>query len=506
MLPQVLMTPFKAARPAPQPVGNQPAQRPAALGLCEDMFVRWFALCALAVTLMIAAMPLYQANATDTDSLTIASFGQTRTISLGINKSMVVELPADVRDVLVSNPAVADAVVRTARRVFVIGMGAGDTNIFLFDGQDRQIAVLNLTVQRDVTGIQATLADLMPEANIQVEPVNDGVILRGVVSSAAQSQTAVDVATRFVGDATRVVNALNIAGGEQVHLRVTIAEVQRTALRQLGVNLGDFVNGNSLATSIGDTIISGLTSNPFSVAGQAIAGSSLDIVSNGISARVRALEQDGLVRTLAEPNLTAISGESSRFLAGGEFPVPVSQDEGRISVEFKPYGVGLSFTPVVLAGDRISLQIETEVSELTAEGAFTLQGGDSESLTIPGLRVRRASTTVELPSGGSIVMAGLIDQRMRQSVDGIPGLMDLPILGQLFRSNDYQRSQSELAIIITPYLAQAVARQDLVRPDENMRPAGDLATLFFNRLIEQYGVDGQSPSGRYHGHAGFIVP
>jgi pilus assembly protein CpaC len=196
--------------------------------------MRWMLLGAFALSLIVAVLPANFARATGMDALTITSFGETRTLSLGINKSMVIELPADVRDVLVSNPAVADAVVRTARRVFVIGMAAGDTNIFLFDGADRQIAVLNLTIQRDVTGIQATLADLMPGARIGVEPVNDGVILRGVVESAAQAQTAVDVATRFVGEASRVVNALQIAGGEQVQLRVTIAEVQRTACVSLG--------------------------------------------------------------------------------------------------------------------------------------------------------------------------------------------------------------------------------------------------------------------------------
>ncbi|MBV6656615.1 MAG: type II and III secretion system protein family protein, partial [Devosiaceae bacterium] len=391
------------------------------------------------------------------DSLTIASFGQTRTLSLGINKSMVIELPADVRDVLVSNPNVADAVVRTARRVFVIGVAPGDTNIFLFDGADRHIAVLNITVQRDVTGIQATIADLMPGANIYVEPVNDGVVLRGVVESAAQAQTAVDVATRFVGDPERVVNALQIAGGEQVHLRVTIAEVQRTALRQLGINIGDFTGAvaQPVTTTIGDTTISALTANPFSISGQAISSSALDIVSDGFSARIRALEQEGIIRTLAEPNLTAVSGEAAQFLAGGEFPVPAGLDsQGNVSVDYKPFGVGLGFTPVVLADNRISLQIETEVSELTADGSFTLQGANGDTLTIPGLGVRRASTMVELPSGGSMVMAGLIDQRLNHNIDGIPGLMDLPILGQLFRSSDYQRSQTELAIFITPYLSQ----------------------------------------------------
>ncbi|MEM1284382.1 MAG: type II and III secretion system protein family protein [Pseudomonadota bacterium] len=457
-------------------------------------------------TLMPATLP---AQATDIDTLEISRVGEARTLSLGINKSMVVELPADVRDVLVSNPQVADAVVRTARRVFVIGVAAGDTNIFLFDGADRQIAVLDLTVQRDVTGIQATIADLMPGAQIFVEPVNDGVILRGVVGSAAQAQTAVDVATRFVGEASRVVNALQIAGGEQVQLRVTIAEVQRNALRQLGINIGNFTGTTAqpVTATIGDTAISALTSNPFSLSGQALSSSALDIVSNGFSARIRALEQEGVVRTLAEPNLTAISGEAAQFLAGGEFPVPVSQDsQGNVIVEYKPFGVGLGFTPVVLAEDRISLRIETEVSDITADGSFTLQGANDSNLTIPGLSVRRASTMVELPSGGSIVMAGLIDQRLAQNIDGIPGLMSLPILGQLFRSSDFQRSQTELAIFITPYLTRAVARQDLVRPDENLRPASDLSTLFFNRLIEQYGVDGQRPSGPYHGHAGFIVP
>ncbi|MEM6381510.1 MAG: type II and III secretion system protein family protein [Pseudomonadota bacterium] len=474
--------------------------------LFEDTIMRWIALCALAITVVFASLPIDTARATGMDSLTISSFGQTRTLSLGINKSMVVELPADVRDVLVSNPEVADAVVRTARRVFIVGVAAGDTNIFLFDGADRQIAVLNITIQRDVTGIQATIADLMPGANISVEPVNDGVVLRGVVESAAQAQTAVDVATRFVGDAERVVNALQIAGGEQVHLRVTIAEVQRNTLRQLGVNLGDFVNGQPITTTIGDVLLSGATVNPFSISGQAIASSRLDIVSNGISAQIQALEQDGVIRTLAEPNLTAVSGESASFLAGGEFPVASGLDsEGNVTIEFKPYGVGLGFTPVVLAGDQISLQIETEVSELTSDGAFTLQGVNNNALTIPGLRVRRASTMVELPSGGSIVMAGLLDQRLRHNVDGIPGLMSLPVLGQLFRSSDFQRSQTELAIFITPYLAQAVSRQELVRPDENLRPTNDLSTLFFNRLIEQYGVTGHSPQGRYQGHAGFII-
>ncbi|MDZ4365521.1 MAG: type II and III secretion system protein family protein, partial [Afipia sp.] len=226
-----------------------------------------------------------------------------------------------------------------------------------------------------------------------------------------------------------------------------------------------------------------------------------------IGSAIRALERTGVLRTLAEPNLTAISGESAKFLAGGEFPVPTSRDQnGNIQLEFKPFGVGLSFTPVVLSEGRISLRISTEVSELSSEGAFLLQGTSSDGVTVPALKVRRAETTLELPSGGSIVMAGLLSDSTRQNIDGVPGAMDMPVLGQLFRSRDYQKNETELVVIVTPYLVDPTSRNNLVLPTDGFAPASDLDTILMGRLNATYGASGAAPSDRaLQGPVGFVV-
>jgi len=231
---------------------------------------------------------------------------------------------------------------------------------------------------------------------------------------------------------------------------------------------------------------------------------------------VQAFERTGLIRTLAQPNLTAVSGESAKFLAGGEFPVPTSRDrDGNVQIEFKPFGVGLGFTPVVLSEGRISLRISTEVSEITGENAFVSQGGtftDTNGntitvpgVTIPGLRVRRAETTVELPSGGSMVMAGLLQQSMRQNIDGIPGLKNLPIIGALFQSRDYQNGETELVVIVTPYLVEAVSAEALQGPSDGFAPASDAETVLLSRLNATYGPKGSKPPGSLKGPVGFIV-
>jgi pilus assembly protein CpaC len=220
-----------------------------------------------------------------------------------------------------------------------------------------------------------------------------------------------------------------------------------------------------------------------------------------LGASIKALQREGLFRTLAEPTLTAISGESASFLAGGEFPVPVGRDrDGNITLQFKPFGVSLTFTPVVLSEGRISLRIKTEVSELSQEGALELAG-----TSIPGLKVRRAETTLELPSGGSMVMGGMMKDDVRQAVSGLPGLKSLPVLGTLFRSRDYQRNETELVIIVTPYLVKPVARTALARPDDGFAPASDATGTFLGRLNRVYGVEGKpAPAGAYRGTFGFI--
>ncbi|MCE9523438.1 MAG: type II and III secretion system protein family protein, partial [Alphaproteobacteria bacterium] len=377
---------------------------------------------------------------------------------LGINKAVIIELPEDARDVLVSNPDVVDAVVRTPRQVYVVGMKAGPSNAFFFSASGKQILNLELRIERDVSELERLIERNVKGANVTVELINDNVVLNGSVRNASDAEAARQIAIRYVTDPDEglkvdsVVNRLAIRGGDQVMVRVRVAEMQRSLSKQMGVDI-------TAAFDIGKNFpVSLASSNPFSLLGQALSASqSLTLGSvkggNAVEAAIKAFERTGLIRTLAEPNLTAVSGESAKFLAGGEFPVPVARDrDGNVQIEFKPFGVGLGFTPVVLSEGRISLRISTEVSEITGENSFVSQGGlsvDSDGnliqvpgITIPGLRVRRAETTVELPSGGSMVMAGLLQQSMKQNIDGVPGLKNLPILGSLFQSRDFQSGET----------------------------------------------------------------
>jgi pilus assembly protein CpaC len=467
--------------------------------------VLWAALCAL----VLISGPSDIATANDARLVKIDQGGLgkgSRSIVLGLNKAAIVELPVAARDVLVSNPAIVDAVVRTNRRTYLIGVAVGQTNAFFFNEAGQQILNLEIQVTRDLTGLRETLRQYFPKARIDVQAVNDNVVLSGMIANASESSKAHELAARYIGgEMEQVLNMLGIEGKEQVMLKVTVAEMQRTVIKQLGVDL-------SSAANFGDFALRLATSNAFSLQGQSLGGLSTagtEISGNdgSIGSAIRALERTGILRTLAEPNLTAISGESAKFLAGGEFPVPTSRDQnGNIQLEFKPFGVGLSFTPVVLSEGRISLRISTEVSELSAEGAFLLQGTNSDGITVPALKVRRAETTLELPSGGSIVMAGLLSDSTRQNIDGVPGAMDVPVLGQLFRSRDYQKNETELVVIVTPYLVDPTSRDKLALPTDGFAPASDLDTILMGRLNATYGASGAAPSGKaLQGPVGFVV-
>lgn len=426
-----------------------------------------------------------------------------RSIVLGLNKAAIVELPVAARDVLVSNPAIVDAVVRTNRRTYLIGLAVGQTNAFFFNESGQQILNLEIRVARDLTGLRESLRQYFPKARIDVESINDHVVLSGMVASASDASKAQDFAARYIGgDKEHVLNMLGIEGKEQVMLKVTVAEMQRNVIKQLGVNL-------SSASSFGDFALQLATSNSFSVQGTSLGGLTAQPSYNGdgLQGAIRALERDGILRTLAEPNLTAISGESAKFLAGGEFPVPTSRDrDGNVQLEFKPFGVGLNFTPVVLSEGRISLKISTEVSELSSEGAYVLQGADGDGVTVPGLKVRRAETTLELPSGGSLVMAGLLSDTMRQNIDGVPGVKDVPVLGQLFRSQDYQKNETELVVIVTPYLVDPTSRKNLALPTDGFAPASDMDAILMGRLNATYGARGAAPGDNsLQGPVGFVV-
>jgi pilus assembly protein CpaC len=433
-----------------------------------------------------------------------------RFVALGTGKSIVVDLPRDARDVLVSNPKIANAVIRSSRRAYLIGGDVGQTNIYFFDGEGRQIAGFDIAVTRDLNGVRSTLKQMLPRADVRIDGVGDGVVLTGTVTSPVDSQRATDLAVRLVGDPTKVVNSLVIAGRDQVMLKVTVAEVQRNVIKQLGINL----NG-----SIGYASIVPVTQNPFSASGSAISNTSIGVgqlvgaavpsfSTNSINAQIQAMEQAGVVRTLAEPTLTAISGESANFLAGGEFPIPTgytcSTTTGvcQYGVAFKQFGVSLGFSPVVLSEGRISLKIVTEVSDLSNQNTLTLAG----NVVIPSIQVRRSETTVEIPSGGALAMAGMIKDQTKQSINGIPALMDLPVLGALFRSREYINQKTELAVIVTPYIVHPVSPKDVSRPTDNFVDAGDASGNLLSKFNRLYGVAGSAdPQRNYYGKPGFIL-
>ena len=362
-------------------------------------------------------------------------------INLPRGSSMAIDLPSDARDVIVPNPLVAEAMLHSPRRITVIGLQPGETDAVVLDVSGRTILSLRIRVDAGVSALQDTLSRVMPGSQVRAEAVNDSIILTGPVSSPGEADRAAQVARAFVTAPEKVINMMTIAGSDQVMVRARVIEVQRTAIKQLGLDV------NGVLNSVGDglTFAQGAT---FGVSGSQLGGgvlSYLDQAGDGsrLSSSIRAFERAGLVRILAEPNVTAVNGENAEFLAGGEFPVPsgrsVDATTGQVTIgiEFKPYGVRLAFRPIVLSEGRISLQLSTEVSELTTAGAYTLGGTADDALVIPALNVRRASTTVELPSGGSMMIAGLLREDTRQNLDQLPGIGNLPVLGALFRSRDY---------------------------------------------------------------------
>jgi len=461
------------------------------------------------------------------------AIGQTKTIKVGLNKSMVIDLPADAHDILVANPEVADAVTRTSRRIYIFAKQVGETNIFIFDSNGNQLLSLDLAIERDVQGLETYIEKYVRGADVKVEIVNDNIILTGTVPTPQASAKAVQLAQIFIkgGEATTppstttagtgsgtvfnfgedepresaIVNLLSIDGEDQVMLKVTIAEIQRNVVKQLGIDISGSFSAAGLATSIvGD--------NPFGlgkIGSASGAAATFENNGNSLTTTLNALNQSGVMRTLAEPSLTAISGEAAFFKVGGTYQISTgkSEEEDGVVYEFKEveYGISLGFKPVVLSAGRISLNIQTEVSEPTNEGSHNVPRGRVGSVTHPGIRQREAQTTVELPSGGSMVIAGLLKDDVRQTVSGFPGLSKIPVLGALFRSRDYQRFESELVIIVTPYLVRPVSRQALARPDDNFNAAADSAGIFLGRVNRIYGtVEGSLPKGHYRGNPGFI--
>ncbi|GAB1717997.1 MAG: type II and III secretion system protein [Nitrobacter sp.] len=463
-----------------------------------------------AFTLNPAMMPVF-ASDYRVPAATKGSNMHAQPLSLGIGKSVVVDLPRDVKDVLVADPKIANAVVRSAQRAYIIGAAVGQTNIIFFDSNGQQISAYDIAVTRDLNGLRAALKQLLPDAAIKVDGLGDGVMLSGWAQNPVEAQQAADLAARLAGDPKKVVNNIAVRGRDQVMLKVVVAEVQRDIVKQLGIDL-------SANMSYGTAVVNFNNSNPFTANGSALVPGNSAIGGFGksgtpgvpsVQATLRAMENSGVVRTLAEPSLTAISGESANFLAGGEFPVPglpSCTGTGPVqtctqTIQFKKFGISLGFTPIVLSGGRISLHVATEVSELSQEGSYSVGG-----TTIPSLKTRRADTTLEIPSGGSMVMAGLIKQQTKQSISGMPGVSQIPVLGTLFRSRDYVNNNTELMILVTPYVVRAVAQKDLSRPDDGFTDASDPQSDLLGSINRIYGAPGRvEPARQYRGTYGFIT-
>lgn len=453
-----------------------------------------------AVASLIAAMSMFLMLATIAISPAKAEDGA-RFLRMGLNKSIAIRLPVAAKDVLVGNPEVVEAVVRTRTTAYLFAKKNGQTNIFFFDDAGRQILNLDIEVAADIKALKQLLDRTLPDNQIIIDTVADNIILRGVAKSSGEAKQAMDLAQMFMagsgeGVANKVVSALTIAAREQVTLRVRVAEVRREILKQLGVDYKAVFEAGSFSAKM-------ISHNPFTLNGFLSGGGTQLKYGNDINSYITAMERDGLIRTLAEPTLTAISGESAKFLSGGELALitGIDSETNTPTVEYKEFGIGLGFSPVVLSGGRISLKINTEVSEPVPSQA----GGDL--LNLQDLKTNKAETTVELPSGGSLIMAGLIQDKTVQAINGLPGAKNLPILGQLFRSNDFQQDQTELTVMVTPYIVKPVNDRELVSPIDDLSVATDRQRYLFGRLNKVYGTQGGSPKGgsTYHGNVGFII-
>ena len=506
---------------------------------------------------------------------------KTQVLRLPKGRSAVIDLPVDASDVFVSNPAVADAVLRTPRRIFVLGVAGGESDAIFFDGMGRQILNLSIRVEAATDELSDTVHRLFPDSHVEVQSLNGRVILSGLARSDGQADQIVRLAVTYADKPENVINLMGIAGKDQVTLKVRVVEVERSVIKQLGLatdivynngtksysfgrgnsygSTGTYQGGRGLCyaqngarttdlsngtntsnqtvtgspsqqTTVTDTTLSGVlpgalgTSTSTTVTNT--TGTPTNSVTDTLTAAattafktvtgtnnlscLQAFERVGLIRTLAEPNLTAVSGEAAKFLAGGEFPVPVAQDsQGRITVEFKPFGVGLGFTPIVLSSGRISMKLSTEVSELTSTGSFSL----NSNFTIPALSVRRAETTVEMQSGSSLMIAGLLQSKYKQSIDSLPGLTSLPVLGSLFRSRDFLNDETELVVIVTPYIVDPTNPDSMQTPADNLEIPSDMTSVFMGRLNKVIAADSTAqdapasapPSGPYSAPIGYVI-
>ena len=425
-----------------------------------------------------------------------STYKPSRQVLLSIGEGQMVNLPRNVASVWTSNPEVADVYVQSSRQISLFGKAFGEATVIATGSDGSVVYGANVRVSQNISSINEVLHTAMPDSNITVTSVGQMAVINGTVASpqdAAQAEVLVrTILNPGIKDTEGLkilpVNRLKVATPLQVTLKVRIAEVNRTLLKNIGVNLfsSDPTSGFKFGIGQGDPTATSGNSSPFSVGSLATGGTTLGaagkLLGLDISGAIDLAQKDGVATILAEPNLTALSGETASFLAGGEYPIPISQSLGSTSIEYKQYGVGLAFTPIVLADGRISMRVRPEVSELTDAGSIKV--GDVQ---VPALITRRAETTVELGSGQSLMIAGLLRNATSNSINKAPFLGDIPILGMLFRSTAWKREESELVIIVTPYLVRPVSHQ-LSTPSDGYRAPDDGQETFLGQTYK--GVSG----------------
>lgn len=466
----------------------------------------------LLLCIVLLALPLGHAFAAD-------PMLDKRVLKVELNKGQMLKLDSAASSVMVADPAIADIQVVSPKLVYIHAKKIGETSIYAIDSSDRTIVDVTIEVTHNISKLARAIKEMVPTADINITTVDGGIVLNGFADSPMEAEQVKSLAGSFLGEKDKLVNLITTAGSDQVTLMVRIAEVSRNELKRFGINLAAVITrGNFLFQALqGRAFLSAAdallrnstdagTDNTFHLRHNA-GGTQLDGV-------IDALENQGLISVLAEPNLTTTSGKAANFLAGGEFPIPIVDSEGKVSVQYKPYGISLNFTPVVLSKDKISLTVAPEVSSISNIDSLTV--GSSTQFAIPSIQTRRAETTVELGSGQTFAIAGLLKNDRTNNIQKFPGLGDMPVLGTLFRSQQFQNDQSELVILVTPYAVRPVAeRETLQTPLDGYVPPNDLQRVLLGKLYEEQApapqnteiVNTPMPADvpKLHGAGGFIM-
>ncbi len=494
--------------------------------------IKWLAAALMALLATGWADQLAAQDRGPARSVSMPIEGRAVSVAVAINKGQVLEFPRPVRVVSVGNPEIADIVVMGSRQIYVLGKSTGTTNVVMWDQGERVEGALNVTVTHDLETLKSSLHQLLPGENVQVRSAQDGIVLSGEVSSAERLETALRLANRFAGGDGAVLNLMQVGGAQQVMLDVKVAEVSRSLVKRLEANFNVFNVGSS-ALRIG--AVSGGASFPDAVfqgpqgdfrlpvfdpigAGTPIgpmvsefSPATATIADTGIFASYQrgdyllnlvldAASREGVAKILAEPNLTTLTGQPAQFLAGGEFPIPVPQGNGQVAIEHKEFGVGLGFLPTVLDSGTINLKVDVSVSDLVPVNSLQVGVGSgvSTQFFVPALAKRSASSTVELANGQTIAIAGMLNENLRENVARMPGLGELPVLGVLFRSQEFVKEQTELVIFVTPRLARSFAQEQVRLPTGSFVPPSDLEFYLLGSFQPVEGLAGnprQRPNG-----------